>query len=59
MSGRGEQLKLTNCLLAGSPSKPRVDEASELGLGAGFAVFLLSVGISFSMKIHSACSEFL
>lgn len=53
--GRGsEQLKLTSCLLTGIPSKPGADGVSELGLGAGIALFLLSVGISISMK-ESQC----
>lgn len=52
MSGGGgsEQLKLTSCLLTGIPSKPGADGVSELGLGAGITLFVLSVGISVSKK---------
>lgn len=45
-----EQLKLTSCLLTDIPLKPGADGVSELGLGARIALFLLSVGISISMK---------
>lgn len=52
MSGGGgsEQLKLTSCLLTGIPSKLGADGVSELGLGAGITLFVLSVGISVSKK---------